>query len=56
MIGVELPGEVARRIGGALQERQVVASVRASSLRISPHLHISSSDLERLFDALRAAL
>jgi hypothetical protein len=44
------------RVARALEERRVFASVRGSSLRISPHLHVSNGDVERLVDALASAL
>jgi selenocysteine lyase/cysteine desulfurase len=56
MLGIELPREVARRIGAHLSERGVAASVRGSALRISPHLHTTRTDIDRLLDALSTAL
>ncbi|MGH9380522.1 MAG: aminotransferase class V-fold PLP-dependent enzyme [Thermoanaerobaculia bacterium] len=56
MLGVELPREVARRIGAHLSERGVVTGVRGSALRISPHLHITREEVDRLLDALATAL
>jgi selenocysteine lyase/cysteine desulfurase len=56
MLGIELPRDVARRIGDHLAERGVVASVRGSALRISPHLHTTRADVDRLLDALATAL
>lgn len=56
MLGVELPREVARRIGAHLSERGVAAAVRGSALRISPHLHVTRVDVDRLLDALATAL
>ncbi len=56
MLGIGLPREVASRIAGSLAERGVVASVRGTSLRIAPHLHIEAGDVDRLIDGLTAAL
>jgi selenocysteine lyase/cysteine desulfurase len=56
MLGVELPRDVARRLGARLGEHGVIASVRGSSLRLAPHLHTTAADIDRLTDALAAAL
>ena len=56
MIGVELPREAARRVAAGLAAAQVIASVRGSSLRISPHLHNNDEDVERLLEAVASAL
>ncbi|HEX4035453.1 MAG TPA: aminotransferase class V-fold PLP-dependent enzyme [Solirubrobacteraceae bacterium] len=56
MLGVGLPREAASAIANDLAERGVIASVRGSSLRIAPHLHTTPEDLERLAQALEAAV
>ncbi|MGO9963959.1 MAG: aminotransferase class V-fold PLP-dependent enzyme [Acidimicrobiales bacterium] len=56
MLGIEVPREVALRLGAALAERGVIASVRGNSLRIAPHLHVTSHDIDCLVDSLGAAL
>jgi selenocysteine lyase/cysteine desulfurase len=56
MLGLRLPGEAAARAESALAERGVVAGIRGPSLRISPHLHNHQGDVDRLLDALAAAL
>ena len=56
MLGVELPRDAARRIDANLRERGVVASVRGTSLRIAPHLHVAPSDVDLLVEGLAAAL
>jgi selenocysteine lyase/cysteine desulfurase len=56
MLGLELPPEAARRVAGALTEAKVIASMRGSSLRISPHLHNNPEDVDRLVDALASAV
>jgi selenocysteine lyase/cysteine desulfurase len=56
MLGIELPRETARATARHLREQGVVASVRGSSLRISPHLHTSQADIDRLIDALAAGV
>jgi selenocysteine lyase/cysteine desulfurase len=55
MLGLELPTEVARRAPAALEDAGVIVSVRGSSLRISPHLHNSQEDVDRLLGALGSA-
>jgi selenocysteine lyase/cysteine desulfurase len=56
MLGLGLPREAAARAEPALAERRVVVGVRGASLRISPHLHNDQGDVDRLLDALAAAL
>ena len=56
MLGLELPPTVARQAAAALTEAKVIASMRGSSLRISPHLHNNQEDLDRLLDALASGL
>jgi selenocysteine lyase/cysteine desulfurase len=56
ILGLPIPREAGGRILEALQQMGVSASVRGSALRLAPHLHISSSDCDRLLHALTAAL
>jgi selenocysteine lyase/cysteine desulfurase len=56
MLGIELPREVARAIAQKLGDSGVVASVRGSSLRIAPHLHINQDDVDRLLRVIATAL
>ena len=53
MLGVGFPVEAARLAAAALEQANVVASVRGPSLRIAPHLHTNDSDLDRLTEVLR---
>lgn len=55
ILGVGLPADVRQRVLPALAEAGCYAAVRSGSLRISPHLHVSDDDVERLFAALGAA-
>lgn len=55
MLGIDVPGEVARVLGERLTESGVIASVRGNSLRIAPHLHSTQHDIDRLLSALAAA-
>ena len=56
MFGLELPPKADRQAAAALTEAKVIASMRGSSLRISPHLHNGQEDVDRLLDALGAAI
>jgi len=56
MLGLELPPDAARRAAAALAEEGVVVSMRGSSLRISPHLHINQEDVDRLMEAVASAV
>jgi len=56
MVGLELPPQSVREAAAALAEAKVVASMRGSSLRISPHLHNNQADVDRLLDALASAV
>jgi selenocysteine lyase/cysteine desulfurase len=56
MLGLELPPEAARQAAAALADANIIASMRGSSLRISPHLHNSKEDVDRLLDTLGSAV
>jgi selenocysteine lyase/cysteine desulfurase len=56
MFGLELPPVSAQRAATALTDAKVIAGMRGSSLRISPHLHNSQEDVDRLMDALASAV
>ena len=56
MLGLDLPPGTAHTLAAALAEANVIASVRGSSLRISPHLHVNRNDVDRLLEALTSAL
>jgi selenocysteine lyase/cysteine desulfurase len=56
MLGLAFPPEAARRVAAELAASSVIASVRGSSLRIAPHLHNSSEDVDRLKDAVASAV
>ena len=56
MLGLELPPAAARRTAVALEEARVITSMRGSSLRISPHLHNSQEDADRLLNAVASAV
>jgi selenocysteine lyase/cysteine desulfurase len=56
MIGIELPDVLPEGLVSALAAHDVYASVRSSWLRVSPHLHATQADVDRLFAALDATL
>ncbi len=56
MLGLDLPPEAMDRVAEALARNGVVVSVRGRSLRIAPHLHTDTGDVDRLVDALRTVL
>lgn len=56
ILGIELPADIGRTVGAQLRERGVVAGVRGTSLRIAPHLHTTTDDVDRLLDGIAAAL
>jgi selenocysteine lyase/cysteine desulfurase len=56
MLGVALPAERAGAIGRRLAEANVFVEVLGSVMRVSPHLHVSEGDVDRLFAALDQAL
>ncbi len=54
MLGVQLPADARKQVLPTLASTGCYAAVRGESLRISPHLHVSDDDLERLFTVLNA--
>jgi selenocysteine lyase/cysteine desulfurase len=55
LLGVELPGAARAQILPALTSARCYAAIRGSSLRLSPHLHTTPADIDRLTTALAAA-
>ena len=56
MLGLRLPKDARDRVVPALAQANCFAAVRGDALRISPHLHVTDADLDRLFDALASVL
>lgn len=56
MLGVRLPREALARASAVLAQANCFAAIRGNSLRISPHLHITDTDVKRLIDALGQAV
>lgn len=55
-LGLRFPAGVPDGLLDRLAERKVYASVRGTSVRITPHLYNNAADTERLFDALESVL
>jgi len=56
LIGARFPGSFPVGLHRRLEEDRVHVSLRADSMRISPHLYNNAEDLRRLFAALAKAL
>jgi selenocysteine lyase/cysteine desulfurase len=56
MLGLRLPGQAGQRILPALAQAQCFAALRGDALRIAPHLHVTSADVDRLIDTIGRAL
>jgi len=52
MFGVSLPDHAPEDLIAQLRSRDVHVSRRGYSMRIAPHLHVTSKDIERLVAAL----
>jgi selenocysteine lyase/cysteine desulfurase len=56
MLGIRIPDQARSLVLSALAEADCYASMRGESLRVSPHLHTTQQDLDRLFGALGSAV
>ncbi|MFE9790534.1 aminotransferase class V-fold PLP-dependent enzyme [Streptomyces goshikiensis] len=56
MLGVTVPEAVRDRVVPALEEAGVYVGARGDAIRISPHLHTTDEDVDRLFGALDRVL
>jgi selenocysteine lyase/cysteine desulfurase len=56
MLGVRLSDDVRKRALPALADAGCYAAVRGDSLRISPHLHTTAGDVDRLIAAVAGAV
>jgi selenocysteine lyase/cysteine desulfurase len=52
MLGISVPANRRARIGKQLADANVFVAIRGSAMRVSPHLHATERDIERLFEAL----
>ena len=56
LLGVRLPDRVLAEVIPALTSVNCFAAVRGTSLRISPHLHTTDEDVQRLIEGLTLAV
>ena len=56
MLGIELPGSSRKEVAARLAEQQIYVGIRGASMRLSPHLYVTESDLDRFFDLLAKVL
>jgi selenocysteine lyase/cysteine desulfurase len=56
MLGLTVRGTLPSGLIDALASRDVYVGARGNSIRISPHLHSTAADLERLVAALQELL
>jgi len=56
LLGIRVPADVRQRILDALSDSGVYVGPRGEMLRVSPHLHTTDHDVDRLFEALDSAL
>jgi selenocysteine lyase/cysteine desulfurase len=56
MLGLSVPADRRATIAEQLAEANVYVGMRGSSMRVSPHLHVTDADVERLFAALDRAM
>jgi len=56
MLGIEVPADARDRITRALSEAGVYVGPRGNVLRVTPHLHTTDEDIERLLGALDASM
>lgn len=52
MLGLRLPRRARERILPALADANCFAALRGEALRVSPHLHVTPADVDRLIDTL----
>jgi selenocysteine lyase/cysteine desulfurase len=56
ILGLDLPAEARERVLPALAAANCFVAMRGGSLRIAPHLHITSEDVDRLMSVLAGVL
>jgi selenocysteine lyase/cysteine desulfurase len=52
IVGARVPPGFTGDLVGSLRAQNVFVSQRGSSIRVAPHLHVTESDVQQLFDAL----
>lgn len=56
VLGLRVPADVRQRVLDALSGAGVYVGPRGEMLRVSPHLHTTDHDVDRLFEAIDSAL
>ena len=56
LLGLRLPGGATDRAAAALRQAGCYVARRGDALRVSPHLHVTATDVDRLVTTLTAAL
>jgi selenocysteine lyase/cysteine desulfurase len=56
MLGISVPADQRAAIGERLAEANVFVGMRGTVMRVSPHLHATEADIDRLFTALDHAM
>ena len=56
IVGLRLPQTRLKALAAALEANDVYVGIRGDTMRISPHLHTTAADIDRLFDGLMKAL
>lgn len=54
MIGIRHAAGIPAKLATSLREAKVFVSIRGDSIRVAPHLYNDLSDIDRLFEVLRA--
>ena len=54
IVGARVPQGFPGDLVGSLRAQNVFVSQRGSSIRVAPHLHVTETDVQQLFDALDA--
>jgi selenocysteine lyase/cysteine desulfurase len=55
MIGIRHGAGIPAKLATSLKEANVFVSIRGDSIRVAPHLYNDLSDIQRLFEVLRAS-
>jgi len=53
LIGLDLPGGVSDALKTALNNENIFVGYRGQSIRVSPYLYTTSTDIDKLFDVLK---
>jgi selenocysteine lyase/cysteine desulfurase len=56
MLGLSLPADRRQAIARRLAEARVFVGIRGSAMRVSPHLHATEGDIDKLFGSLERAM